>query len=653
MKLFELDWPLFLERLKTWNAIAPASRSAYLRLRSNASTAADEFGGDLERLVTAKLLTRYTDGKRVRLHDTARATATALRAMARHPLTKASASTLHAYVADHFSNAERQSLIPGGTYYSHRALADQVPSVQWLNNILTENAADWIRRCFSGRRGTPDTGEIRAVQSLVRESMTWPEPVAFDELPQRADSVPPKKLGRTVELAVRLLLLFPRLRDDDQTAVIGLWPGVADRLQRSKPSPPAAVEPGERFQLAFRVSDMTTLLVAAASENVRVRADDYHLFQRAAEQIYEELVPLPSWLDSMAVFSVARRVEQAHSLLSQMKLVGTKGQAGRNLRLATTSKTQQWLAATDRERIQQVIRHWNLAESPPMPGYYYGGYGTSDIRRELGQSAGRVFAETSGENFADWNDFLAYHAASENPLVELVGTERGRAFEVGLWWSTPTDEQIEHLWSSLLETYLRNYLVPLGGVELGMAEGSLCFRLTDVGRCLLGLADDFSYDVSETTTEGEIVVQPNFEIVFLSPSPLAEATLARYAERLKKARGHQGVGALFKITKDSILAAAATGLTSEQALTTLAGISSKDVPANVQREIRGWFDQCRTITLRRAVLIYCPDEDTAARVVSAGGRKASPITNTIVELQNADFKPALIKKLKTMGVFVR
>ena len=39
------------------------------------------------------------------------------------------------------------------------------------------------------------------------------------------------------------------------------------------------------------------------------------------------------------------------------------------------------------------------------------------------------------------------------------------------------------------------------------------------------MADDFSYR-PQKSAGGEIVVQPNFEIVFLSPSPLAEAMLA-------------------------------------------------------------------------------------------------------------------------------
>jgi hypothetical protein len=72
--------------------------------------------------------------------------------------------------------------------------------------------------------------------------------------------------------------------------------------------------------------------------------------------------------------------------------------------------------------------------------------------------------------------------------------------------------------------------------------------------------------------------RPCVKVGFLAPSPLSEAALARFAER--KARG---VGALFTITKKSILAAAGSGMKAPQVLETLQRVSAKPVPANVAR----------------------------------------------------------------------
>ena len=60
-----------------------------------------------------------------------------------------------------------------------------------------------------------------------------------------------------------------------------------------------------------------------------------------------------------------------------------------------------------------------------------------------------------------------------------------------------------------------------------------------------------------------------------------------------------------------------------------------------------------TVTLDRAVLIRCPDADTAARVVSASGRKATLLTDTIVEVQSEEAQAALVKKLRAAGIFIQ
>jgi len=100
---------------------------------------------------------------------------------------------------------------------------------------------------------------------------------------------------------------------------------------------------------------------------------------------------------------------------------------------------------------------------------------------------------------------------------------------------------------------------------------------------------------------------------------------------------------LFDITKKSILSAAGGGMTAAAVLQILERLSAKPIPANVAREITEWFDQCRRITVRSAVLIDCPDADTAARVVAASGKQAVSLTDTVVELTDAKAKNELLR----------
>ena len=208
--------------------------------------------------------------------------------------------------------------------------------------------------------------------------------------------------------------------------------------------------------------------------------------------------------------------------------------------------------------------------------------------------------------FVSLAEFLVWQAREANPLPTLFGEPNGPMLYTGWSHRPATLEEKENLWSHFLKDVLRCRLLPLGCASLGMIEGStdVYIAIASPGRYLLGSADDFDYG-HDHDAQGQIVVQPNFEIVFLAPSPLAEASLARFAQRKSR-----GVGSLFSITKKSILVAAGSGMTAAQVLETLANLSAKPMPANVAREIAGWFDRCRRINVRSAFLIHCPDADT-------------------------------------------
>jgi hypothetical protein len=121
---------------------------------------------------------------------------------------------------------------------------------------------------------------------------------------------------------------------------------------------------------------------------------------------------------------------------------------------------------------------------------------------------------------------------------------------------------------------------------LAYLRGRPGFRMRDGGRVLLGLPRDGlpDRDEEEAGAASELVVQPNFEIVFLSPSAAAEAVLGRFCERVGRE-----VGVLFRLTRQSLLRAAAAGLETEQVLATLTQGSRNPLPPNVEHEIRGWM----------------------------------------------------------------
>ena len=201
----------------------------------------------------------------------------------------------------------------------------------------------------------------------------------------------------------------------------------------------------------------------------------------------------------------------------------------------------------------------------------------------------QAFSSVPVTTFIRFADFAEYQAAIGSPLSTastIAGASRG-AQSPATGSGIATEEAMEELWKSFLTIFLGRCLLAMGGAEAGVTpDGRPGFRMRDGGRVLLGLPRDGlpDRDEEEAGAASELVVQPNFEIVFLSPSAAAEAVLGRFCERVGRE-----VGVLFRLTRQSLLRAAAAGLETEQVLATLTQGSRNPLPPNVEHEIRGWM----------------------------------------------------------------
>lgn len=649
MKHFYSDWADFARCAAIWSKLRPGVRQLYLMIKRDAGVSAAGFGDDLQLLLEEKLVTTPGNGAMARLHDQAQSFSRALRAMSRQPLFPApSHDALTSYLREHFSPQELSALGRGAgvLHASEGMIAERVTSENWLLGLLSADAAAWERGRISWGVAplAKSTETIDAVKALVRAAMTWREPVPLAELPSLAPSMSPDIFNQAVEFCVRYLLLFVGALSD-LTPVIGLWPRVTARLHRPKPAPPPEATPRHVFGFAYRLEDMTTFLVAAAQGRLRLRVDSRELFERTHDALLMELVALPSWAETWIGESREMRLIKARQMLESMRLIQEGGSRGEGLRWEPAGGANDWLAESPRERLKAVFDHLQLAQKPI--------YALDEVARrnsdlKLLESAAAAFGGIPVGRFALVEEFLLWHCQAANPLLEKAARAGARSVQLNYYDAAPTSEALEECWFRVLRSYLIDYLLPLGGAELGACDDtSSCLALTAAGRYALGLQDDFQYG-SQQATAGAVVVQPNFDVVFLQPSPLAEVTIARFAERIGR-----GLGTLFKITKASVLNAAAAGFTAEQVLETLRGASAKGLPANVEREIAGWLASCRSVSIRTATLIECPDPQTAARVVAASGGKAALLAETVVELLDAKGQDKLLKKLKAAGIFGR
>jgi hypothetical protein len=332
---------------------------------------------------------------------------------------------------------------------------------------------------------------------------------------------------------------------------------------------------------------------------------------------------------------------------------------GGNPHLSATSKGAQWLAMSAQERLSALVEPLrksrdrnpvSLYESDRATGFFSRSLPFYQTPKSLNLRADltRAFLQAR-DVFLPVGEFLEHASRQDNPLVALVDLPPGKDGAL-MFYSGHADlrNETRTLWKDMLAHFLADRLLGLGGARIGLDDaGRLCFSLTEVGLYLLGVVEGFDYDAA--LAAGDIVVQPNFDVVFLAAAPAAEAELARFCERVGVAPGH-----VFRITRSSVLAAAEAGSSAGDVIGALTRASSKAIPKNVQHEIAGWMATVRRATLRRVDLIECVDADVAGRVVTLLGAAVRQIGPLVFALPDGTpaARATMIRKLRAGGVFI-
>jgi hypothetical protein len=677
MKVPTEDWLPALAWLPRWDGLSPGARAAWLTIKPTPGLGAlSARVGD--ELVAAGLMDPPgPKGKQHRLVPGARPLLRVLRAMNRVPVLDLDTGALGAYLGAHFTYEQMNllSITAHGAGWRSNAggLEDMVSSEEWVTALLQLRDASAAHRWEMPRRPASepmllaDPGTLAALQRLVTFLKDHPQGVPLRQLGEILPDVEPRHRAAALAAGARYLFVFPALRTQRAEAWIGLLPAVVRRMG-PPPPPPRAFAPAETFEVPFRLADMTTVLVDAATEPIPVRDSDRTLYVRSQKLIASRLPGLPEWVEAAALLGsaegeadhtvgmrpgAAERIHLAVEFLRQLKLADTRS-TGDRYQLVPSRAGQTWLALAEGERLKSVLQA--LRDSPQrVPGSWYTepgvvdffgahlGFSLTNRKLDLRSALTAAFLSIPAGEMVPLDTFLQHHAQRGNPF--LAGSQRLSG--VGGWSGVPhTREGWERTWAALLVGFLLLRLVPLGGARLGRTgEVRLGFGLTDAGRFLLGAADDFSY---APPPEGEVVVQPDFEVVFLAPAPRVEAELGRFAERTGA-----GVGALFRVTRASVLRAAEQGLTADAVLGTLESVSRSGVPANVARQVRDWMKTVRRVRIRTAMLMDCPDAETAARALALGGARAARVTPTLLRLEmTGKDRTAFVKKLRERGIFV-
>ncbi len=591
------------------------------------------------------------------LEPTARPFRNLIRSMHRHPHFAPSTKELDLdYVTDHLINAESSGISSASGYHFRRKPAhvakETVVDSAWLNEFLSDESFEhWEGRYGDGQQTYLDAASAALLKTWIERLVRGENPIPFSALLDDAGST-----GHAAQMAlragVRYLLLFPALDLETLDPIIGIWPAIHARMNRRKPEAPVPVdlpEGCETYAVPILMHDMTTLLAGTTGEGLRLKAQG-DLFKKEENALAARLMsmPPPGCGYQPPYYG---RLEEARLWLLGMEFVAAKGKAGKNRALKATPAGMAWLAGSEGIRLQALADFMRKAHKRNLSGKWIGYHEIAflpDNPQHHARKGEFNLAERVAEAFdscpvGQWiptKEFLAWQVESENPLLLSLDHSIERIFSQ---WNN-SDVERERLWKKVLQDFFQHRLIPLGAIKSGFdPKGNHWFSITPSGAYLLGTTDEFEYETEAVA--GEIIVQPNFEIVFTAANPFAEGELARYAERT----GH-GIGTIFRITRASIHLALNSGMEGNQILESLQPLASKKLPANVVAQIRGWGKSFRRVAVKTIAVIRCPDADTAQRVHALFPQKTEPITETLLQINSPKDLAPLKKKLRQNGI---
>lgn len=541
-----------------------------------------------------------------------------------------------------------------------------------------------------------DLAVLRGAQALLRSLMDDEAPIGFEALRTRWEKQVGCNIGAALEPLLSYGLVLAEL-DSDLIPQVGLLPALRERLRRPAARVPSIRTPATTLSGILALEDLETLLLELITEPARMKQDENELFARETARLAGALRQPPFWIDRSPVLAgvnLAERLYRATILADLLGLAKVVRNDEEIPYLVATKAVNGFLRELRTVRVERVLECFRLDRVTPGEPEGLGATirrvlsGSDEIRDEPLSLAGTAYSDTrvfdlfptfgyeicrisrpsldlgngtivcpvrdalveafaslEGQDFLDWEEWLERHSREGNPFLlnpDLIREPGSFVPLAGLHFS---EERLEEHWARLLLLVTGQVLLPLGGIETGIDdEDRVGLRLTDLGAWILGRRRDLPVAPADPGAPS-ILVQPNFDVVFLAPSPGEEAAIAPFAER----RG-RGVGTLFSITRASCFAAASSGMSADEALGVLERVSKKGLPGNVALEMRSWFAQARVVEMRRAEIIVCPDEETTTKVLAIGGARVRLLSERVIEVVRG--RSQLARALREKGVFV-
>ena len=577
MKLFPSDWPGFLDQLAQWGELSIAARRTFLDGMTPGLSLSPATGDpSISELLDARLVEESGSPGYVAVAEDSAHFHQVMKALEKYPLFESPGlAALCSYLSEHYTPQDRSQL-----HESLALLPNDLPRIAGF-----VSSVEWLKGALAPRGRASESADADTARRILQFFLDRRDRIPVRDLEEYFPGIPRDELCAGIRMGIQRAVFYLGLRRSDLEPLVGVWPAAARRLRRlSVVLAPEPVAVTRVFRHPFLVDDMTTLLLAARIVPIPLRRGDDKPYTRFVEEAGAMLLSLPDWLESFTGLSVEGRIGLAlqAARLTGLLVPGPAGRAG-VAPLAPSEQSAGWVGKPLAERRAFTIAA--ICGSRAGPSCLFDlmeeDWTSADgAREEILPWLVQAFSSVPGTVHIGFAEFAEYQAAIGSPLGSTPHLPESAGSALA------TEEAMEELWKSFLGIFLGRCLLALGGAEAGItADGRPGFRMTDTGRSLLGLPRDGLPDHEPVDDEADaIVVQPNFEIVFLSPAPGVEAALGRFCERIGRE-----VGVLFRITRQSVARAAAAGLSPGHVQETLARASRSPIPTNVAHEIPGWM----------------------------------------------------------------
>ena len=405
----------------------------------------------------------------------------------------------------------------------------------------------------------------------------------------------------------------------------------------------------------YLLEDMIVVLMRCLSEPPRLKADHVTFLKKVEQQLCSQLVELPPQV--MGNFSIYgnERITEAVKFLFNLKLTTKAGMSSKSMNLVISELGHKWLNSSTEKKLETIYIGLHNAQQKSRIVYINTfKFAPSPIpimlkRSEYDPTTDLMNAMTGFDDkcFVNFDEFIKEQVTTNNPLVKYATEHNIASITIGQDHFIRDKAELHLIWADYIKTFLYTRLFSLGGLTFGFDEnGHLMLSLNKSGLFLVGVSDKFSYN--DTSSEKIIIVQPDFDVIFLAPSPTVESRISQFADKIGS-----GIGVLFKITKSSIMRAATIEMTYSDVMSILSEYSIQTVSENVEIEIKNWFSQCRYFVGRETYLIKCPDKPTMMRILEVAGTQVTPLSDVILELKDPTQKIPFLKLMKNNGIFLK